>query len=502
MNDSSKKIRLARTWTMGKLINRGGFASVYEASLEDGSIRAVVKLVEKVPGADREILIGSEAQSTRSWPNVVPVIDSGEHEGKLAIVMPRANMSLRDLLIDRSGILATDEALRILLDIATALVGIEESVVHRDLKPENILLLNGYWCIADFGISRYASSSTSPATRKRSLTKEYAAPEQWQMIHATSKTDVYAFGVIAYELLAGSRPFHGPDEESYRDQHCNHHPPVLAQASVRLRDLVEECLDKNAATRPTPASLVSRLQRAQEAPPSPALSALADWNSTALRERRAEITAAQQAELMKRDRAEAFKTAERRFSAIPQELLNTLETWGPAVAVEKGAGHGTQAFTASAYSIPNKNMVKLGVSNPVTADPWSGPFDVVAEAVVSLTLPATHGKQGWRGRNHSLWFCDPVEKGSYGWYEVGFTALFAAQSEFEPFSLPPTESAIAFQNAIGTTQLGWGPGELDRSDLSEFVERWIGWFASGLQEALYRPHVMPESGKVRSFRRT
>ena len=79
-------------------------------------------------------------------------------------------------------------------------------VVHRDIKPANILLLDIRWCLADFGISRYAEATTISDTRKFNLTPAYAAPEQWRHATVTNATDGYAFGVVAYELFASKRP--------------------------------------------------------------------------------------------------------------------------------------------------------------------------------------------------------------------------------------------------------------------------------------------------------
>src|SRR5699024_7455063 len=96
-------------------------------------------------------------------------------------------------------------------DIATTLTDLDGSVVHRDLKPENVLYLDGHWCLADFGIARYAEATTSPDTRKFALSPLYAAPERWKGERATTATDIYSLGVIAYELLSGEVPFTGKD---------------------------------------------------------------------------------------------------------------------------------------------------------------------------------------------------------------------------------------------------------------------------------------------------
>src|SRR5207249_9510398 len=102
------------------------------------------------------------------------------------------------------------EATSILAGITAALVDLNRKIVHRDLKPENVLLLGDSWCLADFGISRYAEATTAPDTQKFALSPPYAAPERWRAERASSATDVYSLGVIAYEMLSGSRPFPGP----------------------------------------------------------------------------------------------------------------------------------------------------------------------------------------------------------------------------------------------------------------------------------------------------
>ncbi|MBA2595035.1 MAG: protein kinase family protein, partial [Chloroflexia bacterium] len=92
--------------------------------------------------------------------NVIPVIESGETETDWVLVMPRAETSLEDYLLAAGSALDQAEAISILTDIATALESLHGKVVHRDLKPGNILRSDGRWCLADFGISRYAEATT------------------------------------------------------------------------------------------------------------------------------------------------------------------------------------------------------------------------------------------------------------------------------------------------------------------------------------------------------
>jgi len=114
---------------------------------------AVVKLVRKVSGADRELLFVDLGEPR----NVVPVIDSGEYREYWALVMPRADRSLRTHLNEQAGPLDIADALVILKDICDALVDLDGKVVHRDLKPENAYFLPG---------DGASQTSASPVTRK------------------------------------------------------------------------------------------------------------------------------------------------------------------------------------------------------------------------------------------------------------------------------------------------------------------------------------------------
>src|SRR3990172_4570787 len=150
-----------------------GFGAIYLATAEDGT-SGVVKLIPKRPGAEREMLF----EDLAGVPNVVPIIDSVETPDAWVIAMPRAERSLRAELEAAGDQLTVETALPILIDIARALAELDGRVVHRDLKPENVLRLDGAWCLADFGIARYAEASTAPETWKGAFSAPYAAPER------------------------------------------------------------------------------------------------------------------------------------------------------------------------------------------------------------------------------------------------------------------------------------------------------------------------------------
>ena len=274
-------IKLERQWRLGERIGKGGFAQVYLARSEADApavSRAVVKLMPKTPGAQRELLF----EELDDVPNVVPILDSGEWDDHWVLVMPLAEKSLRDHLDEMGGCLSANAAVKVLVDIAEALVAMEGNIVHRDIKPENVLLLDDLWCLADFGIARYAEATTAPDTLKYAMTHAYAAPEQWREERATSATDVYALSVVAYELLAGRRPFQGPDASDYRRQHLQELPGPLSGIPARLQSLVEECLYKHPQARPVPHNVLTRLKASMQAV-SPAASRLQGANALVVR---------------------------------------------------------------------------------------------------------------------------------------------------------------------------------------------------------------------------
>ncbi|WP_367575043.1 serine/threonine-protein kinase [Streptomyces griseoaurantiacus] len=239
------RLALNKEWAVGARIGGGGFGAVFEAEDTAGE-KAAVKLVPKAPGTEREMLF-IDLDGVR---NVVPVIDSGEHEDQWVLVMPRAEKSLRDHLQEH-GQLPLNEAVAVLSDVAEALADLKDrEIVHRDLKPENILLLGDRWCLADFGIARYAEATTVKHTFKLHGTFAYMAPERWNNQRATSASDIYALGVLAYELLEGTPPFTGPYEHDYHDQHLHGALPPLTTAPPLLAALITECLFRAPQGRP------------------------------------------------------------------------------------------------------------------------------------------------------------------------------------------------------------------------------------------------------------
>lgn len=472
----------------------GGFGTVYEVEATDGT-RAVAKFVPKAPGAERELIIGDSLRAAE-FRNVVPVIDRGEHDNSWVLVMPRADKSLAQHLNDADTPLALSEVVAILSDIAMALSDIDGAIIHRDLKPQNVLLLDGTWSVADFGIARYAEATTADETRKLNLTPPYAAPEQWRSERATSATDVYALGVIAFNLLSGALPFDGPDIASFKEQHLTATPPPLTTGTARLRILIEECLYKAPQARPNATNVLARLATAAEEPSRPGLTRLAEVNHAEVQRRtQSHLHEVAQREEFER-RAQMFAAAEQSFESFSRPLLQAIEDNAPTARIEIGAGYGKMNFVAEL------NGAKLGISRPQQSNDWEGPFDVIAFANITVTL-GRGNRRGWEGRSHSLWFCDGQERDRFAWHETAFmsSAFSSRNPSIEPFPCSPTDGLVAFQGIVGTMQLAWPLDELDRADPSEFIDRWIGWFADAAEQRLDRPATMPEKQPERSWRR-
>lgn len=487
---------MSQQWIFGTQIGGGGFARVVEATDEGGVVHAA-KFVKKQPGASREMLL-AELGGVR---NVVPVVDSGEVGDEYVLVMPLAETSLRDH-IEQAAPLAESDALAVLIDVATALADLDGVVVHRDIKPENVLCLNGVWCLADFGISRYADAVTEAGeTRKHFMSGPYAAPEQWLAKHATPATDVYAFGVMAFELLEGHLPFGGMTWEDFREAHLHSDPPAM-MVGPALAALVQECMFKAPEARPTAANLLARLSKAQERAADSRWSRLASANHAVVQRRAAADaeTAREQTELERREGL--FNAATVSWSRISDQFREIVDEYlSAATVVVRRDKH---------WSI-DLNDAKLGLSYPAIQTPRRPEisFDIVATSTLSLLTPKrTEGGQQWIGRSHSLYFADAFAEGEYAWFETAFMDMpMMSRTGFrdqEPFAMNDLgEIALhhALGSVMGTRQIAWEMTRIDPGDCDDFLQRWFDWFASAAEGTLQRPNRMPENDVPRNWRR-
>lgn len=195
-------------------------------------------------------------------PHIVPVLSAGSADGLLYYTMPFVEgRSLRDR-IEREGALPIGDAIDLMIDIAGALAYAHaEGLIHRDIKPENVLLSQGHGLLTDFGIAKALTSDGTAAGVANATggltglgmsigTPAYMAPEQGVGDPSTDhRADLYSFGVLAYELLAGRTPFaHRSSAHQLLVAHMTEPPTpireVRADVSPGLADVVMRCLAK------------------------------------------------------------------------------------------------------------------------------------------------------------------------------------------------------------------------------------------------------------------
>ncbi|WP_212824401.1 serine/threonine-protein kinase [Catellatospora sp. TT07R-123] len=477
-------------WEYSDRIGDGGYGAVYAAS-SNIEARAAIKFVPKEPGADRELLFANPSNAR----NVVPIVDSGETDTHWVLAMPRADMSLKSYLETQTGLLDLDNVIAVLTDIATALIDLEQAqVVHRDIKPANILLLNGAWCLADFGISRYAEATTAPDTRKFAMTYKYAAPERWRGERATSATDIYSTGIIAYEMVAGRAPFSG-DPAQLRNAHLHNDPPPVHGIPPSFAAIIEDCLSKSPGSRPSPENLLKRLVRASVPPAAGSIARLQEANLAEVKRRAAAARAESEANSALERRSTIARDAARSLRRISDTLRESV----------------IEAATAAILSNERDNRWSVRLNNasltvsevtPVNTRPWGNTpaFDVVAYASLGVRIPAN--RWNYEGRSHSLWFCDAREDGRFGWFETAFmnSAFSRNDSSISPFAMAPQQGVSALGGGIGGIQLAWPFSPITYDDIDEFVNRWIGWFADAASGTLNRPSMMPEKQAQGSYR--
>ena len=246
------------------LIGEGGMATVFLA--EDPrhdrwvAIKVLKPEVATAVGAERflrEIHIAAQIHH----PHILGLIDSGQADGLLYYVMPYvAGDTLRER-IDREGALPIPEAVRLIREIADALARAHKAgVIHRDIKPENVLIEERHALVSDFGVAKALSAANDAAAANRSTagfsigTPAYMAPEQAAGDpNIDHRADIYALGIVAYEMLAGSVPFDAPSAQAMLAAQVAVQPPMLrtrrADVPPMLEALVMKCLIKDPAQR-------------------------------------------------------------------------------------------------------------------------------------------------------------------------------------------------------------------------------------------------------------
>lgn len=219
-----------------RMLGEGGMGKVYEAEERLSGRRVALKVLrsELARSEDGRRLFLSEMQilAHLEHPSVVRSLASFEHEGQLVLVLEYLEgRTLRDELLRRTRI-GWIEAVEITCRIAEALDAAhrqDASIVHRDLKPENVMLTKaGGLKVMDFGIAKVLAAAQ--ATNTQSLgTLQYMSPEQIDARPVDARTDLYALGLVLYEMLAGKAPFHSSSPRELLNLQCTAEAPPLPE---------------------------------------------------------------------------------------------------------------------------------------------------------------------------------------------------------------------------------------------------------------------------------
>jgi serine/threonine protein kinase len=260
---------LGDAYRLERELGGGGMSRVFLAHELALGRRVVIKVLlpELAAGVSvdrfrREIQLAAQLQH----PHIVPLLFAGESNGLPFFTMPYIDGETLGLKLARTGELPVSETVRILRDVASALAyAHEKGIMHRDVKPGNVLISGGVAVVTDFGVAKAVSASTDVAAARLTSvgvalgTPAYMAPEQAsgdpQVDH---RADIYALGVVTYEMLAGRPPFWGRVTTAVLAAHVVEAPEPIERLRPgippMLASLVMQCLAKRAADRPQSAT--------------------------------------------------------------------------------------------------------------------------------------------------------------------------------------------------------------------------------------------------------
>ncbi len=394
-----------------KKIGSGGFGEVFKGY--DPFIKRHVA-VKTCSSQDEEIrnrfFQEAEIAGNLQHRNITTVYDFGIHNGLPYLIQEYLSGEDLDTKIKRHDFLPYPEKLYYLLQIARGLAQAHtKGVIHRDIKPANIRVLeDGMVKIMDFGIAKLAQQESGLTQTGMTLgTAAYLAPEQIRGEDVDHRTDIFSFGVLAYELLASERPFQGQQISSVIYQVLHHEPTPLINLAPNtpagLVAIVERCLCKDSTERfangsalvkeleslqrrdrPQPAHKKSaRKESAPKEPPSPALDA-----------------SEQQTETLHYDSPQ--RTTQRLDTPAPSEAITQHQRPTEAVATEAVATEtvatatGPQLEDISYHTGQHDDSQRdsVGPHFAVQAKP-SSRWSTVASAVTLLLLAAIAAGAGW-----------------------------------------------------------------------------------------------------------
>jgi serine/threonine-protein kinase len=269
---------LGGRYELEEKIGSGGMAIVYKAKCHLLKRYVAVKVLRPELVEDEEFVSRfkreSQAAASLSHPNIVNIYDVGEENGIYYIVMEYIKGKTLKEYIREKGKLEWEEAVRIAIQICSALKHAHKNgIVHRDIKPQNILVSeDGTVKVADFGIARAVSSATVTVGGANVLgSVHYFSPEQARGGHVDAKSDLYSLGIVLYEMVTGTVPFEGDTAICVALKHIQEKvkPPGELNPDIpkSLQHVIDKSIEKDQIMRyQTAGEMIKDLQRVLKEP--------------------------------------------------------------------------------------------------------------------------------------------------------------------------------------------------------------------------------------------
>jgi serine/threonine-protein kinase len=412
-------------YTLGELLGQGGMGAVYRSFhpllKRPIAIKVMLASVATDPQAHQRFLREAQVVAVLSHPHIVNIFDVDVQNGQPYIVMDFAEGgSLAGRL--RAGPIALEETLRLATALADALAyAHSQGLIHRDLKPANVLLrLDGSPVLADFGLARPAiadSAAQITATGAVMGTLAYMAPEQFSGQPADTRADIYAFGVMLYEMLTGRVPFDG-DSAQIMYGHLQQPPPPPRRLNPSVPDAVEQLilrmLEKDPSLRPqSAAEVATALQALQSngAATGPTVMLARGLPATVLAQPAGVPTSATSGTAL------ADVSSERRRQPWPliggAALLLTLVCAG--VGLLAARAFPSDPGRATAQARPTRSAIVIERDPTAAPEPDGAPAALTREDAPLLTNaerggpePFSIGGTSYKQDNDSIWFFGEV----------------------------------------------------------------------------------------------
>jgi len=232
---------------------KGGMGEIYRGHEENTNPEVVIKLIVVSDYTEEELLFRElEASKNFEHKNLVEtystgriVIDGGNYLYIIQKFYPNGN--LREIIKENIPI---DKCFNLMSDILLGMQEMHKTIVHRDMKPENILIdIDEHLVITDFGLAKYVDDKTRTKTFKGAGTIPYMAPECWMGNTNTISMDIYAVGIIFFEILTGKHPYKAGNEMEWREHHIYEPLPDISNYRAGLNTKIKQIIQKMVAKK-------------------------------------------------------------------------------------------------------------------------------------------------------------------------------------------------------------------------------------------------------------